>query len=221
MLSLEDVKKNSKINEFIGQTIRYMDSVGYTDHGFRHVNIVADRAKSLAGKIGLNLRQQELAGIAGYCHDMGNFLGRTWHHYFAATLFMQVYLNDSDNPGEVASVAQAIVTHDKEELKFANRLAAILVIADKSDVHRSRVKKTGGKNLEKDIHDRVNYSVTDNKLLIDKRSKTIALKLKVDTKITSVLEYFEIFTARTTYCRTAAGYLGYKFHLEINNFKLT
>jgi metal-dependent HD superfamily phosphatase/phosphodiesterase len=217
-LTLSKVKSNPHINEYIKQTAHYLESLGYTDHGFRHVNIVADRAKSLAAKIGLSKRDQELAAIAGYCHDMGNFLGRTLHHYLGATLFSQHYTNA--NAKDVATIIQAIVSHDKEELKLISRVAAALVLADKSDVHRSRVTVKIKKVKEMDIHDRVNYSVIDSQLIVNKNKKIISLKLKVDTKVTPVLEYFEIFTGRMTYCRTAAEYLGYKFELEINNFKL-
>ncbi|RJR32012.1 phosphohydrolase [Candidatus Parcubacteria bacterium] len=218
-LTLARVKKDRQINEFIKQTNHYLKELGYTDHGFRHVNIVADRALSLAAKIGLSKKTGELAAIAGYCHDMGNFLGRTQHHYWAAMLFSQIYIKEAD-PNDLSTIMQAIVNHDKNDLKLLNDVSAILVLADKSDVHRSRVLEVV-KNGNMDIHDRVNYSVTDSDLFVEKNKKIIHLFLKVDTKVTSVLEYFEIFTERMTFCRTAAEYLGYRFSLEINNFKLS
>ncbi len=220
-LYLDEVKKNSKINNFISQTEKYLDAMGYTDHGFRHVNIVADRAKSLAHKIGLNAREQELAAVAGYCHDMGNFLGRSQHHYWAAILFSQIYLNEDINPDDISIIMQAIVSHDKDELKLVNKVSAILVLADKSDVHRDRVKKGKRKDQEQDIHDRVNLGVVKNEFLVDIKKKEIVLKIKLDAKIASIVEYFEIFIARMTFCRQAAEYLGYKFVLIVNDFKLS
>ncbi|MFA6322429.1 MAG: HD domain-containing protein [Candidatus Buchananbacteria bacterium] len=219
-LTVEVVKNNLKIKDFTSQTEKYLNALGYTDHGLRHINIVSDRSHSIARKIGLSEHEQELAGIAGYCHDMGNFLGRTQHHYWAALLFSQVFLNEADNPNDVSTIAQAIVSHDKDELKIVNKITAILIIADKSDVHRSRVRtsKKGGRDM--DIHDRVNYAVIDNDLAVDTKKKIIKLKLKLDTKFSAPLEYFEIFTERMTFCRLAAEYLGYKFGLEINDFKL-
>lgn len=219
-LTLDLVKKNPKIKDFIQQTEKYLDALGFTDHGFRHINIAADRAKSIARKIGLSTREQELAAVAAYCHDMANFLGRSQHHYWAALLFCQVFLNEADNPSDVSTVAQAIVSHDKNNLKIVNKVTAVLILADKSDVHRSRLKKTSGRNLKKDIHDRVNYAIIDNDLLVNPKNKVITLKLKLDTKFSAPLEYFEIFTERTAFCRVAAKHLGYKFGLEINNFKL-
>ncbi|MFA6215005.1 MAG: HD domain-containing protein [Patescibacteria group bacterium] len=219
-LTLDIVKNDKKIKNFIGQTEKYLNALGYTDHGLRHINIVADRARSIAKKLGLKERDQELSSIAGYCHDLGNFLGRTQHHYWAALLFSQVFLNQVDNPDDVSTIMQAIVSHDKDELKIVDVVTAVLILADKSDVHRSRVKQSKGYNFEKDIHDRVNYAIIDNDLVVDPKRKLISLRLKLDTKFSAPLEYFEIFTERMAFCRIAAEYLGYKFGLEINNFKL-
>lgn len=219
-LTLEEVKNNPKIKDFVKQTDKYLDAMGYTDHGQRHINIVADRARSIARKVGMPDKEQELASIAAHCHDIGNFLGRTQHHYWAALLFSQVFLNEADNPNDVSTIAQAIVSHDKNDLKIVNKITAVLILADKSDVHRSRVKKSGGKNLKKDIHDRVNYAITENDLIVNPAKKLITLRLKLDIKFSSPMEYFEIFTERTAFCRVAADFLGYKFGLEINKFKL-
>jgi len=219
-LTLDLVKQNPKIKDFAKQTEKYLDALGYTDHGFRHINIVADRARSIAKKIGMSAREQELSAIAAYCHDMGNFLGRDQHHYWAALLFSQVFLNEVEDPNDVSTIAQAIVSHDKYDLKIVDRVTAVLILADKSDVHRSRVKQTKGSNLYKDIHDRVNYAIIDNDLIVDPKKKRITLRLKLDTKFSNSLEYFEIFTERMTFCRLAAEFLGYKFGLDINNFKL-
>ena len=164
-------------------------------------------------------QEQELSAIAGYCHDIGNFLGRTEHHYWGALLFHQIFLNDF-SANEMAQVIQAIANHDKEEMRFSNKVAAILVLADKSDVHRSRVVNRSLAKIERDIHDRVNYATTDSKLKIDKAHEKIILTLRIDTKFVPIMEYFLIFTDRMSYCRLAAKYLGYKFSLVINNVKL-
>lgn len=222
-LTLKEVKKNSKISNFLAQTEIYLDALGFTDHGLRHTGIVSGRSQELAVKIGLSKRDQELVAIAGWCHDMGNFLGRTDHHYLAATLFSQVYLNIASNVNEVSRIMQAIASHDKDELKLVDEISAILIIADKSDVHRSRVKhfKSHQRLGENDIHDRVNYATTYNQLLISKPKKEIVLRVKIDTKVAKPMEYFEIFNDRMIFCEMAAKYLGYNFVLIINNFKLS
>ncbi len=220
-LTLELVKSNNQIKDFIEQTEKYLDALGYTDHGFRHINIVADRCRSLAKKIGLNAKDQELAAVAGYCHDMGNFLGRTQHHYWAAMLFSQIYINEVDNPEDLSVIIQAMVSHDKYELKLVNKIAAILVLADKSDVHRTRVKNPDSKNMIEDVHERVNFAATDNSLEVNNRKKEIVLKVKIDTKITEPIDYFDIFLDRMMFCRQAAAYLDYKFVFYINDFRLS
>ena len=216
-LNLISVKKDTRINSFISQTEKYLTALKYTDHGKRHSDIVSDRAKKIARKMNLNKTNQELAAISGWCHDIGNFLGRTQHHYWGAMLFSQCYINNIDNPDDVSKITQAIVSHDKDDLKIVDKITACLIIADKSDVHRSRVINKSKENIKKDIHDRVNYAVTDNKLIIDNKKKTISLVLTLDTKITDLMDYFSIFVERMNYCQTAANYLNYKFKLKINN----
>ncbi|MBT6690974.1 phosphohydrolase [Candidatus Parcubacteria bacterium] len=218
-LTLKKIKKDPRINSFIDQTERYIRALGYTDHGRRHIDIVSDRSKMIARKIGLSTHEQETSAIAGWCHDMGNFLGRTQHHYWAGILFSQCYIDES-NPDDISQIIQAIVSHDKDDLKIVDKVTACLIIADKSDVHRSRVSSKNIKHIKKDIHDRVNYAITDNKLSVDKQKKAITLSLKLDTKFTDIMDYFSIFTVRMNYCQKAAKYLKYKFHLTINNTKI-
>jgi hypothetical protein len=219
MLTLNQIKKNPQVIEFIKQSKISLALDGYTDHGLGHLDLVADRARNIAKEIGLSQEEQELAAIASFCHDMGSFLSRTNHHYFGALLFHQLF-NKDFSARDISSVMQAISNHDKKEMKFSNSVSAILVLADKSDVRRSRVlvKKIG--KIKTDIHDRVNFATTMSKLGINKEKKVISLVLKIDTNFVPVIEYFEIFTERMTYCREAARYLGYKFGLVINNFKL-
>lgn len=219
MLNLQQIKNNPQVIEFLKQTEIALEALEYTEHGYRHAQLVSDRARNLAKEIGLSKREQELAAIAGYCHDMGNFLGRTEHHYWGALLFHQIFQKDF-TPKELGLVIQAIANHDKMEMKFSNKISAIVVLADKSDVHRSRVISQSWAKIRADIHDRVNYATTETKLKVDKSRKKIILTLQIDTKFVPIMEYFEIFTDRMAYCRQAAEYLDYKFSLVINNVKL-
>jgi len=219
-LTFDAVQNHRAIKAYIERSKEYLDNLGYTDHGYRHVELVAKRARLLAQQIGLNEHDQELAAIAGYCHDMGNFLGRTDHHYWGSLLFAQSFVGDDYDLADTTAVMQAIANHDKIDLKIVSQIGAALVIADKSDVHRSRVSKEVA-DLTNDIHDRVNYAATNNELTVNKRKKEIYLTIKIDTKIVDPIEYFEIFIDRMTFCRQAADYLGYNFVLTINNFKLS
>lgn len=219
-LTLEGVKQNPYIDNFIRQTQTYLTAMGYTDHGFDHIGIVSDRCLYMAEKLGLSAHEIELAGIAGYCHDMGNYLGRTQHHYWSAMLFTQVFIPSAD-PQDISRVSQAIVAHDKNELKIVDKISAILIIADKSDVRRERVKPAAQKNRDNDIHDRVNLAATKNSLRINRLRKQIVLKISIDARQANTMDYFEIFSERMSYCRIAAKYLGYRFVLIINNVKLS
>ena len=220
MITFEQVKANPQIHQFIKQSAEYLQDMGYTDHGFRHVGIVADRAGKIARNLKFNKLDTESTKIAGYCHDMGNFLGRSYHHYWGGMLFHQVFNQDGEIK-QVADIMEAIVAHDKEEVKIMSRVSAAAIIADKSDVHRSRVLARKVDKIKADIHDRVNYAVTDNHLDVYPDKKIIRLSLVIDEKFSQPMTYFEIFTGRMVYCRTAAEYLGYKFSLEINKFKLS
>lgn len=218
-INLKDIRSNNQILEFIKESDRSLAMLGYTDHGLRHLDLVALRAREIGKKISLSPRTQELSAIAGFCHDMGNFMGRTQHHYWGALLFHQVFGHQMPTI-ELVPIVQAIANHDKEEMKFTSPVSAVLVIADKSDVHRSRVRRQSKKDILKDIHDRVNYAATFSAIEVSKAKKQIDLRLKIDTKVVPILEYFEIFTERMSFCRKAAEHLGYKFGLIINNFKL-
>ncbi|MFA5228611.1 MAG: HD domain-containing protein [Candidatus Paceibacterota bacterium] len=220
MITLEEVKNNKKIKEFIKQTEKYLDSLGFTDHGQRHINIVSDRARKLARDIELSKREEELVAIAGYCHDMGNFLGRENHHFWSSILLSQIYIDEMPTR-DLTEIMQAIASHDKDSLNILNNITACLILADKSDVHRTRVKEKRIEKIKEDIHNRVNYSVIKNDLKINKKNKQITLKLEIDTKITKPMDYFEIFLERMIFCRKAANFMGYDFTLIINNFKLS
>lgn len=218
-MNLQEVKKDPHILEFINQSRAALAAISFTDHGLKHTNFVADRAEEIASGIGLDDKEKTLATIASFCHDMGNFLSRSNHSYFGALLFRQVF-QDKFSPKEMAIIMQAIANHDKGDITFTNPVSAITVLADKSDVRRSRVITKGIKEIRSDIHDRVNYATRMTRLKVDSKKRRITLILKIDTNFVPIIEYFEIFTGRMVYCRIAAEYLGYDFGLVINNFKL-
>ena len=219
MFTLNQVKNNSQVLEFIRQTEIRMRVLRYSEHGLRHANLVSDRAREIAKEITLTDREQEMCAIAGFCHDMGNFMSREYHNYFGSLLFHQIF-NEKFEPKEMFKIVQAISNHDKAEMNFTNKISAILVLADKSDVRRSRVMIKSVKEIKNDIHNRVNFATKESVLKVNKKKKTITLMLSIDSKSVPVMEYFEIFTKRMVYCRQAAKYLNYHFGLIINNFKL-
>lgn len=221
MITLAQVKKNPQILEFISQTENALAALSFTDHGLRHSNLVAGRAKTIAKEIGLSVKEEEMAAITGFCHDMANFLSRTYHNYFAGILFHQVFKDESD-PKELMIIIQALANHDKkiEDVAFVSPVSAVAILADKSDVHRSRVTVKRIEEIKADIHDRVNYATRASSLKVDKNKKRITLTLRIDTNFVPIIEYFEIFTERMIFCRRAAEYLGYDFGLIINKFRL-
>lgn len=219
MATLNDVKTNPQVLNFIAQTEEALKALYYTDHGLRHTNVVSERAIEIAKDIGLQAREAELAGIAGFCHDMGNFMTRTYHHYFGALLFHQIFQKDF-SPEEMSAIMQAISNHDKKEMDFTHKISAVLVLADKSDVDRSRVLDKDIEKIKTDMHNRVNYATTESKLKVDNGKKRITLTLKIDTNFVPIMEYFEIFTERMTFCSTAAKFLGYDFGIVINKTRL-
>lgn len=219
MITLKKVQKNPLILGFIKQTETTLKVHDYTHHGLGHSNLVADRARTVARVIGLSKKEQELSSIAGFCHDSANFLSRTYHNYLGAVMFQQIFADDF-SPKELALIMQAIANHDKYKMKFSNPVSAVVVLADKSDVHRSRVTIKNIKKIKSDIHNRVNYATKASRLGINKKSKRITLSLEIDVKFVPLIEYFEIFTDRMIYCRKAASYLGYRFGLIINSVKI-
>ena len=220
MLTLDQIKKHPQIKAFVRATDNFIQQWGFTEHGFRHINLCSDIARNVAREVGLDKREQELCAIAAYLHDTGNFLGRTWHHYWGSLLVYPILRELGMDPDDLVLVLNAITAHDKQDIKIVTPIAAIVALADKSDVHRSRVPKADIAHLEDDIHSRVNYAVTKSFLEVEKKTKRIILKITIDTKIVPVMEYFEIFTERMAFCRLAAEYLGYQFGLVINDTKL-
>ncbi len=218
-ITLDEIKLDPQIDEYIKKSTEFLKIYHYTDHGIEHSNLVSERARYLAKKIGLSKKEQELTSIAAYVHDMGNFLDRKNHEYWGALIFHSIF--QARMPAnDLATVMQAIATHDNYRAQIVNAVAAVGMIADKSDVRRSRVMETDKAEIARDIHNRVNFAATDNKFEASKENKKITLTLKIDTSFVPVMEYFEIFTNRMVQCRKAAQFLGYKFELVINDFKL-
>lgn len=192
--------------------------MGLTEHGFRHINLVANIAYNVLRLLGLPEREAELAAIAGYMHDMGNVVNRKGHHISGAILAYYI-LDDLKMPfDELFTVVSAIGNHDEGTGQPINNVAAALILADKSDVHRTRVRNIN--NIGLDIHDRVNYAVERSFLRVDPGEKHISLELDIDSQISPVMDYFEIFLSRMFMCRRAAEVLGCTFALEINGEKL-
>ena len=218
MITLEDVKKNEEVESFIKASQKQLNALGYTEHSHRHISIVSKRAGEILEKLGYPERTVELAKIAGYLHDIGNCVNRTDHAHSGAIMAYNI-LKDKGMPVEERTgIMMAIGNHDENTGTAVSDISAALILADKSDVHRDRVTN---QNLSTfDIHDRVNYAVTDAKLDLDVKDRKVVLKLKIDTKLCPVLDYFEIFMDRTMMSKYAAKYLKIWFELIINDTKL-
>lgn len=215
MLSFEQIKDNDKIKIFIKKADESLAALGFTEHSFPHVMRVSDVAGNILTALGYDAHQAELARIAGYLHDIGNMVNRIEHSQSSGIMVFYL-LNEMGMPAEdLATVVSAIGNHDEGTGTPVSPVAAALILADKSDVRRSRVRN--GDVSKFDIHDRVNYSVVKSSLRIDPENKTATLKLTVDTKYGSVMDYFEIFMNRMIMCRKAAEKLGLDFKLVIND----
>ncbi len=219
VVTLRDVKLNPYVKAYIDGGNDTTEALGYTDHGVRHASIVAAIARNLLERLGYSERDQELAAILGYTHDMGNVVSRYFHAQVGAVLVERILSEMGMDPAEVAVVMAAIGSHDPEETCVAvSPVSAALIIADKSDVHRSRVRNPDITKF--DVHDRVNYAATRSFVDVNPESRVITLKLDVDTEISPVMEYFEIFLTRMLACKRAAEFLDTRFELTINNVQL-
>jgi metal-dependent HD superfamily phosphatase/phosphodiesterase len=195
-----------------------MDALGYTEHGFRHAGIVAETSRNIITSLGQDGRAAELAAISGYLHDIGNAINRLGHPDTAA-IMAYILLNEIGmSTHEVAQVIAAIGNHEEELGAPVSAISAALILADKSDVHHSRVQNQNP--LTFDIHDRVNFSVQKSHMRVDTENKSINLELTTDEQSASVMEYFEIFLSRMLMCRRAADFFGYKFKLIINDVEM-
>lgn len=216
-LTLDDIQEDPVISAFITQADRVMDGLGYTEHGFRHANLSGKIAFNVLTRLDFDERDCTLAAIGGYLHDIGNSISRTAHGQTGAVLIHQL-LSDRLDPRELGVVMSAVGNHEEDDGMGAGPVPAAVILADKSDVHRSRVRKTA--QIDFDIHDRVNYAAEQSFLRVDSAARTITLELRIDTSISHVMEYFEIFLGRMMMCRRAAEQLECSFHLDINGASL-
>jgi uncharacterized protein len=216
-LTLVQVQENEELSLYIASADRVMEAMGYTEHGFRHANLVAKIAYQVLSRLGYSEREATLACVAGYLHDVGNSLARDAHGQTGAVLVYQA-LRDSVPGHDLMPVLAAIANHEETEGTAVSAISAAVILADKSDVHRSRVRRSG--QVEHDIHDRVNFAVEQSFLRVDSGARTVGLELTIDTGISQVMEYFEIFLGRMQMCRFAAEMLDARFGLVINGAEL-
>ncbi|MDD6261858.1 MAG: HD domain-containing protein [Clostridiales bacterium] len=218
MTTYEQIKNDRAIRTYISQADESLVALGYTEHSFAHVTRVSEMAGYILRTLDFPDRTAELAMIAGYLHDIGNLVNRVDHSQSGAVMAFRILDNMNFDPEEIAVITTAIGNHDEGTGVPVNAVSAALILADKSDVRRSRVRNTDTTNF--DIHDRVNYSVTKSELKINEAHTLIKLKLSVDTRFGSVMDYFEIFLNRMIMCRKAAEKLGLQFKLMINEQQL-
>ena len=212
-MTYELLKQDHAVQVYIRQADAALEALGFTEHSFPHVTRVATVAADILEKLGYPERTVELAKIAGYLHDIGNVVNRTDHSQSGAVMAFRILDRMEFPPEEIATIVSAIGNHDEGTGVPVNPVAAALIIADKSDVRRSRVRDQ--KTVTTDIHDRVNYATLKSDLLLEGDSLT--LDIRVDTAVSSVSEYFEIFLKRMLLCRKAAQTLNLAFHLRIND----
>ena len=217
-ITLRDIKNSDEIRTYITQADASLKALGYTEHSFAHVGKCADVAARILTELGYSHREIELAKIAAYMHDIGNVINRVDHAQSGAVMAFRILDKMGMAPADVAVVITAIGNHDEHTAFPVNAVAAALILADKSDVRRSRVRNQDTINF--DIHDRVNYAVENSDLTLDSQAKTLTLSITIDTEICAVMDYFEIFLSRMLLCRKAAEFFSLKFQLVINGSKV-
>jgi uncharacterized protein len=217
-VTIDDVIEHEGIQAYIALADKHLGEIGYTEHGFRHAGLVSKIAYNVLHRLGFDERYAELGAIAGYLHDMGNFVSRTMHSQTGAAICFDLLRELGMTYAEIGIVLAAIGNHEEEFGNPVNPVGAAVIVADKSDVHRSRVRVKDPKLF--DIHDRVNHAVEHSFLRVDSEAQTLTLELEIDTELAGVMEYFEIFLSRMVMCRRAAEYLGCQFKIDINGTKL-
>lgn len=218
IITYEDVKNNKEIQAYIGSADKILGVAGYTKHDLGHVCKVAETAEYILKELGHTGRILELARIAGFMHDIGNMINRYDHAQTGALLAFQILRDMGMDPEEIFIVTAAIGNHDEGTGQPVNIVSSALILADKVDVRRSRVRNDDYATF--DIHDRVNYAVEKAEVKVNNHDKSIQLYLSIDTKICSLMEYFEIFLNRMMLCRKAADFLNSKFELVMNGTKV-
>lgn len=214
MITYNDIKKDENIKVYINSADASLKALGYTEHSYAHVGRVAEMAGYILSTLGYDERTVELAKIAGYLHDIGNLVNRIEHSQSGAVMAFRILDKMGMSAEEISTIVTAIGNHDEGTGVPVNAVAAALILADKSDVRRTRVRNSDQTTF--DIHDRVNYSVEKSDLKINRDKTIVKLKLEIDTRISSLMDYFEIFLGRMILCRKAAEKLGLAFKLIIN-----
>lgn len=209
---------NERARLYIEAADKYLEAIGYTEHGLRHCEIVSRTAYNILKRLNYGEDVALLGAAAGFLHDIGNMLGRSNHHRMGAILAKEILEEAGFELKEIIKVMRAIVMHEEDEGVVPDEVAAALIIADKADVHRSRVRNPS--HVSEDIHDRVNYAVTESELTVESKNRFITLSLTIDTRISQVIEYFEIFLGRMMACRRAARPLMAEFNLFINKIRM-
>ena len=218
MITYEEIKQNKAIQTYIRKADESLVALGFTEHSFAHVGTVAQNGKYILETLGYPAREIELLQIAAYLHDIGNLVNRVDHSQSGAVMAFRILDNMGMDPLEISEIVTAIGNHDEGTGVPVNAVAAAMILADKADVRRTRVRTKDPREF--DIHDRVNYSVTRSRLTINPEKTEISLDLDVDTSYGSVMDYFEIFTNRMILCRKAALKLNLQFRLAINGQRL-
>jgi len=218
MVTLTMVKSDKEVDTYIRRGEEYLGTMGFTEHSYRHLNVVAGNCSQILEQLGFPRRTAELAGIAGYLHDIGNVVSRHNHGQSGAVLGHSILSRLGMPCEEIATIIAAIGNHEEEYGHAVNVAAAALILADKSDVHRSRVRNQDIATF--DLHDRVNYAAHCSLLEVDPLSRLVTMKLDIDLYISTVMEYFEIFLTRMLMCKRAAEFLDCQFGLIINDSKL-
>lgn len=218
MVTFKEIKSNEQIKTYIRKADEALAALGYTEHSFAHVGVVAEKARYILTTLDYSKHQIELAQIAGYMHDIGNVVNRVNHAQSGAIMAFRLLDNIGVDPEDIATIISAIGNHDEDTAFPVNEVAAALILADKTDVRYTRVRNRDLSNF--DIHDRVNYSVKEAKTTINEEKTMISLELTIDTDVCPVMEYFEIFLTRMLLCKKAAEKLNLIFRLIINGQKI-
>jgi uncharacterized protein len=218
-ITFETIREHPRVKIYVRKADEALAEIGYTEHGERHVGLVAHIAYNILKRLGHPERDAQLAAIAGYLHDIGNAVNREHHAQTSAVMAMQLLHDMGMSDIEIVRVIGAIGNHHENDGDPVSPVAAAVILADKSDVHRTRVRNPD--MIKFDIHDRVNYAVEKSFLNVDEVAKQITLELTIDTAISQVMEYFEIFMTRMLASRKAAMYLGTSFGLSVNGNRLT
>lgn len=214
MITFDDIRHDPDICTYITRADESLEALGYTEHSFAHVTKVAETAAYILTTLGYDKHTTELTRIAGLLHDIGNLVNRVDHSQSGALMAFRILDHKGVSAEDIATIVTAIGNHDEGTGVPVSPVAAALILADKSDVRRSRVRNQDISTF--DIHDSVNYSVTKSLLTVNKEEKECLLTLEIDTSISSVMDYFEIFLRRMIMCRKAAEKLGLRFRLTIN-----